>query len=102
MKYSIVLFALLTAAGGAQASPFAKGNAVEGKALHGKLCDGCHADKFGGDAAKIYTRAERKVKNASGLAQRISACNAMLGLNLFPEDEANIGAHLNKTFYKFK
>lgn len=101
MRYSILLLGLLAAAG-VQASPFAKGNASEGKALHTKLCDGCHADKFGGNPATIYTRADRKAKSASGLAQRISACNAMLGLNLFPEDEANIGAYLNKTYYKYK
>lgn len=101
MRHIVFVLTLLLAAG-AHAAPFASGNAVSGKTLHAKLCDGCHADKFGGDAAKIYTRAEHKVKSADQLAQRISTCNAMLGLNLFPEDEANLGAHLNKTFYKFK
>lgn len=98
----IVFAASLLLAASVHPSPFANGNAAAGKAQHTKLCDGCHADRFGGDAGKIYTRADRKVKSADQLAQRIGSCNAMLGLNLFPEDEANLGAHLNKTFYKFK
>jgi len=98
----IAIFASLLLAAGAHAAPFATGNAAAGRTQHHSLCDGCHADRFGGDAAKIYTRSDRKVRNADQLAQRISACNAMLGLNLFPEDEANLGAHLNKTYYKFK
>jgi cytochrome c5 len=98
----IALIAALALAAGAHAAPFAKGNADIGKKLHTQHCDGCHAAKFGGDPDKIYTRADHKVRNADQLAQRIGACNAMLGLNLFPEDELNLGAHLNKTFYKFK
>lgn len=101
MKHIALIIALGLAAN-AQAASLANGNAAAGKIQHAKLCDGCHAERFGGDATKIYTRADRKVKSAEQLTQRISACNAMLGLNLFPEDEANLGAHLNKTFYKFK
>lgn len=86
----------------AQATPFAGADAVAGKKMHAQMCDSCHAGRFGGDADRIYTRPDRKVKSADQLAQRIGSCNAMLGLDLFPEDEANLGAHLNKTFYKFK
>jgi hypothetical protein len=42
------------------------------------------------------------VKNASGLAQQITTCNAMLGNNLFPEDELHLAAYLNGQYYKFK
>jgi hypothetical protein len=42
------------------------------------------------------------VKSASSLAQQITTCNANLGNQLFPEDEANLGAYLNKQYYKFK
>lgn len=101
MKHLLIL-GMLAVAPCVQATPFAKGNAEIGKKLHAQQCDGCHADKFNGNAAKIYTRADRKVKNPDHLAQRIGSCNAMLGLNLFPEDEANLGAYLNKTYYKFK
>jgi cytochrome c2 len=84
------------------AGPFDKGDAKQGKTTHQKLCADCHVAKFGGDGSKIYTRAERRVKNASALAQQITACNAMLGTNLFPEDELHLAAYLNGQYYKFK
>lgn len=84
------------------AAPFANGDAAAGKALYEKKCAACHAGRFGGDGSKIYTRADRRVKSASGLAQQITVCNSMLGNELFPEDEANLGAWLNQTYYKFK
>ena len=86
----------------ALAAPFAGGNAKAGKAIHDKQCVSCHAGRFGGDGAKIYTRADHKMKNAQQLAQQITTCNANLGNTLFPEDEKNIGAYLNQQFYKFK
>ncbi len=103
-KTAFTLLTLLLAAPALAATPipFAKGDAKAGQALHDKQCAGCHAGRFGGDSSKIYTRADRRVKSASSLAQQITTCNANLGNNLFPEDEANIGAHLNKQFYKFK
>ncbi|NWG87013.1 MAG: cytochrome c [Hydrogenophilaceae bacterium] len=84
------------------AAPFAGASAAAGKAIHDKQCVSCHAAKFGGDGSKIYTRAERRMKSAQQLAQQITTCNANLGNKLFPEDERNIGAHLNQQFYKFK
>ena len=86
----------------ALAAPFDKGDAKQGKATHDKQCVGCHISKFGGDGSKIYTRADRRVKSASALAQQITTCNAMLGNNLFPEDELHLAAYLNCQYYKFK
>lgn len=89
-------------AGSAHAAPFAKGDPVKGKALHDKACISCHASMFGGDGSEIYTRPDRKVKNAQQLAARIAACNANTGAGWFPEDEAHVGAYLNQQYYKFK
>jgi cytochrome c2 len=102
MNRTLTLLLALMIAPAVQAAPFAKGNAKTGQTLHEKQCAGCHVGRFGGDGSKIYTRADRRVKNASALAQQITTCNANLGNNLFPEDEANIGAYLNQQFYKFK
>ena len=99
---SIVLILSLVAAPALAATPFANGNAAAGKTLHESKCAACHAGRFGGDGSKIYTRADRRIKNAAGLAQQITVCNSMLGNELFPEDEANLGAYLNQTYYKFK
>lgn len=84
------------------AAPFDKGDAKKGEELHKKLCVSCHAARFGGDGSKIYTRPDRRVKSAEGLKQQIAVCNTMLSTQLFPEDEANLGAYLNANFYKFK
>ena len=100
MKTLIAVLALLSSP--AFAAPFDKGDANAGKAILDKQCSACHAARFNGDAGKIYTRADRRVKSAAGLAQMITTCNANLGNNLFPEDELNLGAYLNSTFYKFK
>lgn len=97
---ALVLF--LTALPAFAAPPFAGGNATTGQTLHAQKCVSCHAGRFGGDGSGMYTRANRRVKNASSLAQMITTCNANLGNALFPEDEANLGAYLNQQFYKFK
>jgi cytochrome c2 len=91
--------ALLTPA---VAASFDKGNPREGQSTHDKKCKDCHVAKFGGDGSKIYTRANRRVKSASGLSQQIATCNSMLGSQLFPEDELHLAAYLNEQFYKFK
>jgi hypothetical protein len=102
MKNYFPLMLGLLLAPAVQAAPFDKGHADAGKTLHNRDCVACHQGRFGGDGSKIYTRADRRVKNASSLAQQITTCNANLGNKLFPEDEADIGAFLNKTWYKFK
>ncbi len=105
MKFQTIILALGAAAmwnHAAVAAPFEKGDAQEGKATHEKQCAGCHIGRFGGDGSKIYTRADRRVKSTASLAQQITTCNAMLGNNLFPEDELHLAAYLNNQFYKFK
>ena len=98
----ILILALALIAAPTFANPFHKGDAVAGKKIHEAQCDGCHAARFDGDPTRIYTRPDRRAQNPDQLAQWLTTCNANLGNNLFPEDELNIGAHLNRTFYKFK
>lgn len=102
MKAPLMILALTALPLSLHAAPFAKGDAKAGEKLHKELCTSCHISRFGGDGSKIYTRPDRRVKNASALAQQIATCNTMLATQLFPEDEANLGAYLNATFYKFK
>lgn len=73
-----------------------------GKALHDKQCVNCHVQRWGGDGSAVYTRAERKIKDANALRQRVAACSAQTGSKFFPEDEANVAAYLAQQFYKFK
>ena len=102
MKILIALIAAATLSTAVHAAPPAKGDPSTGKALHDRTCISCHANMFGGDGSKIYTRADHKVKNAQQLAARIAGCNANTGAGWFPEDEAHVGAYLNLQYYKFK
>ena len=86
----------------ATANPlFAKADVAAGKALHEKNCISCHASSYGGDGAGIYTREYNKVKTSKGLVAQVRNCNTMIGLKWFDDEELNVAAYLNKTYYKF-
>ena len=102
MKALMVLFATALLSTSIHAGPAVKADPKAGKALLDKSCTSCHINMFGGDGSKIYTRPDSKIKSASQLAARISACNTNSGAGLFPEDEAHIAAYLNQQYYHFK
>ena len=72
-----------------------------GAKLAQKDCIGCHAKKFGGDPTQIYLREDRKVRNPEQLIAQVQLCNTELNLQYFPDDEANIAAHLDRDYYRF-
>jgi len=73
-----------------------------GKALHDKDCVACHARQFSGDASKMYTRPDHRVRTPAQLHAQIAYCNTQLGTQYFPEDEDKIFAYLNREYYRFK
>lgn len=73
-----------------------------GKALHEKNCIACHASSYGGDGSAIYTRDFAKVTSAKGLVAQVRNCNTNLGLKWFEDEELNVAAHLNRSYYKFE
>jgi hypothetical protein len=76
---------------------------ANGKKIDEQKCYACHAKKSGfGNGDMIYTRSDSKVKNLENIKSMVARCNAELRLELFPEDEADVTAFLNKQFYKFK
>lgn len=77
-------------------------NASAGKGLHDKDCMACHARKFDGDGAKIYTRPDHKVTSLAQLKAQIAYCNTELGAGYFPEEEEHLAAYLNLQYYRFK
>jgi hypothetical protein len=82
---------------------FATPDIANGKKIDQQKCYACHAKKSGfGNGDMIYTRSDSKVKNLQNLKSMVAMCNTELRLDLFPEDEADIAAFLNKQFYKFK
>lgn len=101
MRLGIAILLLGMTPAMAQADPFAPGNPTKGKALVEQHCISCHASSFGGDGSGIYTRADRKVKDAKGLVQQIRTCNTNLGLQWFEDEELHVASYLNKTYYKF-
>ena len=99
---AIALGLTLALAPAAPATATATGDAAAGKALHEKDCVACHARKFGGDATKIYLRADRKVTTPAKLKAQIAMCNTELGTGYFPEEEDHLAAYLELSYYKFK
>ena len=85
------------------APAFASPDLANGKVIDQQKCYACHAKKAGfGNGDMIYTRSDGKVKSLSDLKKMVSLCNTELRLDLFPEDEVDVTAFLNKQFYKFK
>ncbi|HQZ01169.1 MAG TPA: hypothetical protein PKW99_00840 [Thauera sp.] len=85
------------------ADPFPNADLAAGERMHAEQCVACHAKRFGGeDGTAIYTRPDHRVTTLGELAQQLSRCTSMLKLDLFPEDEENIAAYLNKHYYKFQ
>jgi cytochrome c553 len=95
-----VIFSVANAAAAQQPPPFAHGDAKAGKALAERDCIACHEQKFK-PASAIYTRPDRRVTSAKQLLGQVQVCNAELRANYFPEDEENVAAFLNDTYYKF-
>lgn len=81
---------------------FPKADINAGKALVNEHCIECHASKYGGDGSAIYTREYNKVKTSKGLIAQIRNCNTMLGLKWFEDEEINVAAYLNQTYYKLE
>ena len=81
---------------------FAKANVGAGKALHETNCISCHASSYGGDGSGMYTRDYGKVKTSKGLVAQVRSCNTMIGLKWFEDEELNVAAYLNQTYYKFE
>ncbi len=101
----IATLAITIACAVALGSPPARGapDPAKGKRLmaeHG--CDACHARRMNGDPAAIFLRKGRKVASLAQLKSQVAACNSGFGTGLFPEEEDDIVAYLNREYYKFK
>jgi mono/diheme cytochrome c family protein len=98
----IVAAAVIAAATCASAqAPFANADIVAGKALHDRDCIGCHAQRYGGDASKMYTRADHRVRSVAQLRAQVAVCDSQLSKKYFPDEEENVAAYLNREYYHF-
>ncbi|MDO8650621.1 MAG: hypothetical protein Q7R66_00320 [Undibacterium sp.] len=82
---------------------FAAANPSAGKTMHAENnCAACHQQRTEKNEQAFYTRADRKVSTQEKLISQVAACSTQLNLGLFPEDELNLAAYLNREYYKLK
>jgi len=72
-----------------------------GKLVEASKCEACHRGKVPGPVGAIYLRKDRLVSSWAKLKSQVAQCNTALNIGLFPEDEENIAAFLNATYYRF-
>ena len=95
------LLILLLVSGAVQAAPFASGNAEAGKKLFQQNhCNKCHIQMVGGNGSEIFTRPEHKVRSAPLLIKQINFCAGNSGIHLTAQNEQDLGAYLNQSYYK--
>lgn len=83
------------------AAAIATPNSADGRRLvETHKCETCHQAKVYGAVGTIYLRQDRKVTSWAKLKSQVAACNSMLNVGLFPEEEESIAAHLNEAYYK--
>jgi cytochrome c peroxidase len=100
---SIAVLVIFLSAFAAQAEPFAAGNAGNGKKLFDQNnCNRCHKSIMGGDGSAIFTRVDHKVRSPKQLVTQLYICSGNAGISLSKQDEQDLGAYLNKTYYHFK
>lgn len=71
------------------------------KLVEEKKCEACHHDKTLGDAKAVYLRKDRKVTTLAKLKAQVALCNSELNLQMFPDEEENVVAFLDQTYYRF-
>ena len=74
------------------------GDIEAGAELHAEHCVECHRVD---NHTALYTRENRTVQSFHRLGGQVSACVQVLDLGFFPEEEDDVKAYLNATFYKF-
>jgi len=99
---ALTLALLLPPLGTLAAEPWGDANPQAGKEHHEKACVACHVRLYGGDGSKMYTREARLLSSQLDILQRVATCNSQVKAGWFPEEEAEVAAHLNQTYYHFK
>ena len=96
---NVVAGVLCASAAVAAAPPEHPGDPEQGRVLVD--CNECHV-RLVGDADRIYTRDERRVRTPAQLRAQVAYCNTQLGTGYFPDDEENVAAWLDQRYYRFK
>jgi len=83
-------------------SASAQAAVVTGQSLHDASCVTCHASKFGGDATKIYSREDRKVKSLDMLNSQVTRCAGNAAKDWGTEEVGKVVEYLNSSYYHFE
>lgn len=103
MRISTLILSTLLLPLSLHADPFPRADPIAGKlAFDEAKCNACHDARMNGDGNHIFTRPERRIKNAQALLKQVRFCVGQTGASVFPEDVEHIAAYLNQQFYKFK
>lgn len=97
MRLARIAFVIALVPAAALAADADKGRAL----VEEKKCEGCHHNKTMGDAKAVYLRKDRKVTSLEKLKAQVALCNSELNLQMFPDEEENVVAFLDHTYYKF-
>ena len=97
----VLIAGLILSTSAMATDPWGTADLAAGRTLHEEKCVACHVRLYGGDGSKMYTRDGRLLSAKLDVLQRVSACNSQVGAGWFPEEEGNVAAWLNATYYKF-
>lgn len=95
-SFPIVLWAAFLISG-----PAAAQSESSGQSLHDQYCVACHNQLTGGHPEQLYTRPNRRVTSAEGLARQVRRCEQNLELRLFDDDLQALTDYLNEQYYHF-
>jgi len=102
MKVHALVLTLAALPLGLHAAPFAKGDAKAGEKLHKELYLSCHIARFGGKQLQDLYPDGSTGEERLGVGTLDRHLQHHADDPIAPEDEANLGAYLNATYYKFK
>jgi hypothetical protein len=102
MKHSVYGAVLYVVLAPALAGPLDLADTHNGKVLVQQRCMSRHVSKYGGDGSSVYTRPDHKIRSVEALEAQIGRCNEGTHAGFSSEQQRDVGAYLNKSFYKFQ
>lgn len=97
MKYPILAMVMVCVSTGVVAEDYTP-DLSNGDFLHAEHCSACHRVE---NHEALYTRENRVVQDRIRLNGQVSACVQVFSLGWFPEEEKDVSAYLNATYYHF-
>lgn len=97
MKHQVIVLSLCLTSAFCRANDY-QPDVDNGAFLHAEHCTECHSVP---NHDALYTRENRIVQERIRLNGQVSACVQVFSLGWFPEEEQDVSAYLNETYYHF-